>query len=91
MAMKYSTHVDITQELEKARAKFPGKIYTFPALIEEVGELSQALMEQSRGGNTEQFNDNTVYKEGIQVIVMAIRLIEEGDRDFIYSHDRVTA
>ena len=61
----------IINELFRAREKFPGKNATFPALVEEVGELATALMEET----TER-----VHKEAIQVAVMAMRIILDGDQ-----------
>ncbi len=61
---------DILEELERARAKFPGKNVTFAALVEEVGELATAVFEESA---------DRVRKEAIQVAVMAMRMILDGD------------
>ena len=61
---------ELLTELNRARAKFPGKNVTFCALVEEVGELSTALFEESR---------DRVRKEAIQVAVMAMRVILDGD------------
>lgn len=63
---------DITIELQRALNLFPENIFIFPALIEEVGELAKALMEES---------PERIRAEAIQVAVMAIRIIQEGDRD----------
>ena len=60
-------------ELQRARTKFPGKNVTFAAMIEEVGELATALFEESR---------DRVIDEAIQVAVMAIRVILDGDHTF---------
>ena len=57
-------------ELLNARSKFPDSDATNAALVEEVGELSTALM-------YEPF-DNVV-AEAVQVAAMAIRLATEGD------------
>ena len=61
---------DILAELTRARTKFPGKNVTFAALVEEVGELATAIFEESRG---------RVRKEAVQVAVMAMRVILDGD------------
>lgn len=60
----------IKLELQHARQKFPGDNATFAALVEEVGEVGTAIMEQSR---------DEVKDECVQVAVMAIRLILDGD------------
>ena len=61
---------DIVAELIRARDKFPGKNVTFCALIEEVGELSTALFSEPRAN---------VRKEAVQVAVMAMRIVLDGD------------
>jgi len=60
----------IRAELTRARAKFPGKNVTMLALMEEVGELATALFEEPR---------ENVHTEAIQVAVMALRVILDGD------------
>lgn len=62
---------EILAELTRARVKFPGKNATFPALVEEVGELATALMEETK---------DRVHKEAIQVAVMAMRIVLDGDQ-----------
>ena len=61
---------EIAAELGRARAKFPGDNVTMLALIEEVGELAKATFEESRAA---------VRKEAVQVCVMAIRVVLDGD------------
>lgn len=73
------TRLEIDAELERARAKFPMPNPTFVALVEEVGELAQALL-KCKPGSPEY--SQRVYDEAIQCAVMAIRVLEEGDRDF---------
>lgn len=64
---------DILDELARARSKFPGKNVTFAALVEEVGELAKATFEEPRAN---------VRKEAIQVAVMAMRMVLDGDHTF---------
>jgi hypothetical protein len=64
---------DIVAELFRARRKFPGKDVTFAALVEEVGELAKATFEESRA---------RVRKEAVQVAVMAMRMVLDGDHTF---------
>ena len=64
---------EILAELTRARAKFPGKNVTFAALVEEVGELATATFEESA---------DRVRKEAVQVAVMAMRMILDGDHCF---------
>lgn len=64
---------DILAELVRARTKFPRKNVTFAALIEEVGELATATFEESA---------DRVRKEAVQVAVMAMRMVLDGDHYF---------
>jgi NTP pyrophosphatase (non-canonical NTP hydrolase) len=64
---------EIEEELERARAKFPGDNVTFAALVEEVGELAKATFEEPRAN---------VRKEAVQVAVMAMRMVLDGDHTF---------
>lgn len=64
---------EILAELTRARAKFPGKNVTFAALVEEVGELATATFEEGR---------DRVRKEAVQVAVMAMRMVLDGDHTF---------
>jgi hypothetical protein len=73
------THQDISDELERARAKFPMPNPTFVALVEEVGELAKALLTCKAGDTNLSIR---VYEEAIQVATMAVRVLEEGDRDY---------
>jgi antirestriction protein len=71
----------IRGELRLSREAFPGNHYIHAALIEEVGELSKALMEHSTSGK---ITAAELFHEAIQVAAMAIRIGTEGDRDFAY-------
>lgn len=61
----------IDAELGRARKKFPDAVGSMCALTEEVGELAKAVLDESR---------ERVRKEAVQVICMAVRVIQEGDR-----------
>ena len=61
---------DIRNELLRARTKFPGDNVTTLALMEEVGELAKATIEEPAAN---------VRKEAVQVAVMAIRVVLDGD------------
>lgn len=63
----------ILAELTRARAKFSGKNMTFAALVEEVGELATATFEGAAG---------EVRLEAVQVAVMAMRMVLDGDHCF---------
>jgi Lar family restriction alleviation protein len=61
---------EILAELIKARTKFPGDNVTGLALVEEVGELAKALIDESRA---------RVREEAVQVATMAMRVVLDGD------------
>lgn len=65
---------EIRDEVERARAKFPGRGHLTAALMEEVGEVAKALLE---GEPVE-----SLRAECVQVACVAIRIAEEGDEDF---------
>lgn len=65
----------IRRELVRARAKFPGRNLTLVALMEEVGELAKAAMDKPR---------ERVFKEAVQVAVMAMRVWLDGDHSVEY-------
>ena len=84
--MSVSNHnvmCDITAELNRARGQFPGNEDMSHALIEEVGELSQALIQHKHEPGKGKTHED-IYKEAIQVAVMAIRVASEGDPNFPY-------
>lgn len=64
---------EILAELGRARDKFPGDNVTLAALMEEVGELAKATFEEPRAN---------VRKEAVQVAVMAMRMVLDGDCTF---------
>lgn len=64
---------EIIAELARARTKFPGKNVTFAALVEEVGELATAMFSENR---------ERVREEAVQVAVMAMRVVLDGDHSF---------
>lgn len=69
---------DAIREAAGARAKFPGNRHMLAALMEEVGELAQSLLEQGRGS----MSADDVYAEAIQVAAMALRIAVEGSLEF---------
>lgn len=81
------TNVDIENigvlksEILFARSKFPGNNHLLAALVEEVGELSKALLEGKEGWR----------KEGIQVACVAMRIAAEGDGDYRFTQLRKEA
>ena len=71
----------IRGELNAARKTFPESTHQLAALMEEVGELAQALMEHDRDGSQ---TIQMVLRECVQVACMAIRVATEGDDNFSY-------
>lgn len=61
---------EVEREYHHARVKFPEPDANIPALMEEVGELSKAIMEEPR---------RRVIREAIQVAAMSARVAIEGD------------
>ncbi len=95
--MSYPTYVPtignklterIDDEVSRARRRFPENKHMLAALMEEVGELSQALIDHHHGKQTRNHVGETtaahVLHEAIQVAGMAIRIAQEGDADFSY-------
>lgn len=72
-----------SQEAAGAQTKFPSTKHMHAALVEEVGELANALIEHDRGKLTA----GDVFDEAIQVAAMAIRIATEGDESFTYAYD----
>ncbi len=70
---------DVAIEVQKARAKFPNGRHLLPALMEEVGELANALLEQEYGHGV---SSEDVYREAVQVATAAMRIAEEGEPVF---------
>lgn len=64
----------IAMETIRARLKHPGRRHLLAALVEEVGELAQAMLQQKPKAEID--------KEAIQVAAVAVRLIEERDSAF---------
>lgn len=71
---KSSTLEAISVEVVRARTKFPSNAKMLAALVEEVGELAQALLQRK--------SLSDIRKEATQVACVAVRIIEEGDSDF---------
>jgi NTP pyrophosphatase (non-canonical NTP hydrolase) len=61
----------VASETLRARIKFPGNRFLLAALMEEVGELADAL----RLGK----DKDSIDRECIQVAALAVRILEEGD------------
>lgn len=64
------TYDAIRKEVARARKLHPGNLHLFLALIEEVGEIAEAVQR----GDIEHAR-----QEAVQVACLAVRLIEEKD------------
>lgn len=65
---------DIRDEVRRARRKFPHNRHLLGALMEQVGELAQALLQGK--------SQREIQCEAIQVACVAIRILEERDADY---------
>jgi len=61
---------EVVKEVERARQKFPSSTLAMVALMEEVGELAKAALDEP---------SERVRAEAIQVAAMACRIALEGD------------
>jgi NTP pyrophosphatase (non-canonical NTP hydrolase) len=66
----------IESEITNARNKFPQNRYLTVALMEEVGELAKAELHGEPVAR--------IRNEAIQVIAVAVRIIQEGDASLQY-------
>lgn len=73
---------DCLEELDRARRKFPSANHSLPALMEEVGELAQAKLKWAAGKQ----NESHMYKEGLQVVTMVMRVLFDQDDTFNVSY-----
>lgn len=74
---------DLGAEITRAIKKFPSNEGRLYALLEELGELTQAMLEQKQEPE-KNVTDRDVYNEAIQVACVALRIAMEGDSDFPY-------
>ena len=65
---------ELRREIARARKRFPANEKLLAALMEEVGELAQAMLQRK--------SESEIKREALQVACVAIRLYEEGDSDF---------
>jgi len=69
---------EVSSEVDRARRKFPSSNLVLAALVEEVGELAQAMLKAAAG----QWPSYRVYSEAVQVAATALRCAVEGDPSF---------
>ncbi len=75
---------EMYDEQKRAQNKFPNNSRLLGALMEEVGELAQALLKIKESGESPE----NVYKEAIQVASTAYRLAISGEPDYDYEGTR---
>lgn len=68
------TMAALVNEILRAKQKFPSGRQLLPALVEEVGELARALLQEGNSAHAKQ--------EAIQVACVAIRIATEGAPEF---------
>lgn len=83
MVSNYDILADVEAELVRARTKFPDSVDCLTALTEEVGELSQAMLQKKHEPDKGRTHED-IYAEAVQTAVMAIRVASEGDPNFNY-------
>lgn len=66
---------DVLRELDRARLKFPSSACSTAALMEETGELAQAMLKHAAG----KWPQSRIREEALQVCAMAMRCALEGD------------
>ena len=76
--LKFTT--EMYEEKKRAEQKFPQCERLLGALVEEVGELAEALLKIKESGGSPQ----RVYDEAIQVASTAYRLATQGEPDYGY-------
>lgn len=72
--MDLLTKVALCDEVRRARKKFPSNRHLLAALMEEVGEVAEALLHNH--------HPHHIHEEALQVACVAVRIKEEGDADF---------
>jgi len=73
VTLRPSTVQLLKGEIERGRSKFPKNDLMLPALLEEIGELAEAVKNE---------NKEEAAKEALQVACIAVRIAEEGDTTF---------
>ena len=71
----------VFDEYARANAKFPKTTRLLGALMEEVGELAEALLKIDECGD----DPKRVYDEAVQVAATVMRLAIQGEPDYNYN------
>jgi NTP pyrophosphatase (non-canonical NTP hydrolase) len=77
---------ELRRELERARTKFPSANFSTLALVEEVGELAQAVLKVRAG----KAPATRIFDEALQVAAMAMRVALETDESLTISYTEPT-
>jgi len=74
----------LSNELDKARTKFPNNKHQLAALSEEFGEVANALLERDYCDSLPLEHNRHVWNECAQAAAMCMRVAVEGDASFKY-------
>lgn len=80
---------DVQSELQHDISERKVRPQPFASLVENVGNLSAALLGNKQHPN--EIGANEIYHEAVRVAMMALRLATEGDAAFPYDPAEVTA
>lgn len=83
MSNMYNFQCAMEHEYDRAVKLFPGTEDMAMALMEEVGELAQALIQQ-KSEPQKGVTHEDIWKEAVQVAVMAARIAIQGQEGFPY-------
>ena len=72
--------LDVMEENQRARKKFPGGERLLGAAVEEFGEMAEALLKIKESNESPE----NVYKEAVQTASTVMRLAVEGEPDYSY-------
>jgi hypothetical protein len=73
---------DVAAEYNGAMAKFPSNRCNVAALMEEVGELAQALLQYEFEPAKYGVTSANIYAEAVQVAAMAMKIALHGSSEF---------
>jgi len=91
MELEARFYLDVSVELVRARNKFPEGRHRLAAMMEEFGEVANAILERNYLTDASVRavdHDCHVWDECVQAAVMAMRLAVEGDPEFQYEPPR---
>ena len=80
--------IDMLDEHDRARARFPGNRHLLAALMEELGELASELLQGPPtivppSAREDEAHRVRIREEAVQVAALAMRIALEGDADYV--------